>query len=98
MIATALTRPRDDRPVVVVTHYAPHPCCLPPATRTGWVAGNSASDLSYLTDAGLAALWVHGHVHHSIDLVRPGGTRIVCNPAGPGFSNPDFQDELVVEV
>ena len=98
VIASALTRARDDRPVVVVTHHAPHPCCLPPATRTGWVAGNSASDLSYLTDAGLAELWVHGHVHNSIDLVRPGGTRIVCNPAGPRFSNPNFQDDLVVEV
>ena len=98
VIATALTRPRDGRPMVVVTHHAPHPCCLPPAYRTGWVAGNSASDLSYLTDAGLAELWVHGHVHHSIDLVRPGGTRILCNPAGPGFNNASFQDDLVVEV
>ena len=98
VIATVLSRPHDDRPVVVVTHHAPHPLCLPPAYRTGWVAGNAASNLSYLTDAGLAELWVHGHVHHSIDLVRPGGTRIVCSPAGPRFSNPDFQDDLVVEV
>ena len=32
------------------------------------------------------------------DLVRPGGTRILCNPAGPRFGNAEFRDDLVVEV
>ena len=85
-------------PLVVVTHYAPHPLCLPQAHRTGWVAGNSASDLSHLTDGGRIALWVHGHVHHTVALARPSGTRIVCNPAGPGFANPWFRKDLVVTV
>jgi 3',5'-cyclic AMP phosphodiesterase CpdA len=85
-------------PLVVVTHHAPHPLCLPAAHRRGWAAGNAASDLSALTDGGRVALWVHGHVHHTVALERPGGTRIVCNPAGVGFSNAAFQDDLVVEV
>lgn len=85
-------------PLVVVTHHAPHPLCLPAAHRAGWVAGNSASDLSHLTDGGRIALWVHGHVHHTVALSRPGGTRIVCNAAGPGFGNLQFREELVVEV
>ena len=85
-------------PVVVVTHHGPHPLCLPPAHRSGWVAGNSASDLSHLTDGGRIALWVHGHVHHTVALLRPGGTRIVCNPAGPGFGNAWFREDLVVTV
>ncbi len=85
-------------PLVVVTHHAPHPLCLPEAHRSGWLAGNAASDLSALTDAGRIALWVHGHVHHTVDLERPGGTRIVCNPAGPGFTNLAFRDDFVVEV
>lgn len=89
---------QDGPPLVVVTHHAPHPLCLPEAHRTGWAAGNAASDLSALTDSGRIALWVHGHVHHRVDLVRPGGTRIVCNPAGAGFANPGFRDDLVVEV
>ena len=48
--------------------------------------------------ASESARWVHGHVHHSVDLVRLGGTRIVYNPAGTRFSNAAFQDDLVVEV
>ena len=85
-------------PLVVVTHHAPHPDCIHPAQRGTWNAGNSASDLSALTDTGQVALWVHGHVHHSVDMLRPGGTRILCNPAGAGFANPAFADGLVIAL
>ena len=85
-------------PVVVLTHHAPHPLCVPEAYRRHWAAGNSASDLSPLTDSGRASLWVHGHLHESVDLLRLGGTRILCNPAGPRFGNAEFRDDLVVEV
>jgi Icc-related predicted phosphoesterase len=85
-------------PRVVVTHHAPHPACIAPADLGTWIAGNSASDLSDLTDAGLVELWVHGHVHRTIDLRRPRGTRILCNPAGALFSNPSFVEHLVVEI
>ncbi len=98
VIEAALASPGDGCPMVVVTHHAPHPLCVPSVLRHHWAAGNSASDLSALTDSGRAALWVHGHLHESVDLARPGGTRILCNPAGPRFGNADFRDDLVVEV
>lgn len=85
-------------PVVVVTHHAPHPDSLPAGARGSWMAGNSASDLSDLTDAGNVSLWVHGHIHESVDMTRPGGTRIVCNPAGTMFGNASFDEGLVIEV
>ena len=85
-------------PLVVVTHHAPHPDCIAPAQRGTWNAGNSASDLSALTDSGRAALWVHGHVHHSLDLPRPGGTRLLCNPAGAGFANLAFDENRVIAL
>lgn len=85
-------------PLVIVTHHAPHPLCLPEAHRSGWAAGNAASDLSALTDSGRIALWVHNHVHHSVDLSRPGGTRIGCNPAGPGFANAEFLEDRIIAV
>lgn len=83
---------------VVVTHHAPSPHCLPPKALGNWWAGISASDLTRLTDASAAALWAHGHVHRRVDLLRPGGTRIVCNPAGPGFASPGFDEGFVVEI
>ena len=34
----------DGPPLVVATHHAPHPLCLPASHRFGRVAGNAASD------------------------------------------------------
>ena len=56
------------------------------------------ADLSALTDSGRAALWVHGHVHQSLDLIRPGGTRLLCNPAGAGFANLAFDENRVITL
>lgn len=97
MIEAVVARPRAG-PLVVVTHHAPHPCCLPAGQRTEPPACHAVSDLSHLTDAGIVSLWVHGHLHHSVDHIRPGGTRLVCNPAGLWFSNATFQDDFVVEI
>lgn len=98
-ILTQVVRTHDrSKPLVVVTHHAPHPDCLHPDYSTGFAAGNSASDLTDLTDAGVVSLWCHGHVHQSLDFRRPGGTRIICNPAGRNFENANFLDALVVKV
>lgn len=29
----------DPRPLMVVTHHAPHPCCLPPNLQRDWITG-----------------------------------------------------------
>lgn len=86
------------RPLVVVSHHAPHPDCLIDQMRNTWSAGNSASDLSHIIDTNPIALWVHGHLHHSVDIVRGGGTRILCNPAAPRFGNVSFDEAMVIEV
>lgn len=97
-LASIIKADQGPLPLVVVTHHAPHPDCLPLDARGTWAAGNCASDLSELTDNGQVMLWVHGHIHASIDMTRPNGTRILCNPAGPMFSNPVFNETLVVEL
>ncbi len=96
-LETLLAAPGEE-PVVVVTHHAPHPACLPAVLHGTWRAGNCASDLSQLTDSGRVALWIHGHTHHCIDLVRPNGTRIVSNAAGPNFYVSAFREDRVVAV
>ncbi|WP_372367197.1 metallophosphoesterase [Candidatus Uabimicrobium sp. HlEnr_7] len=85
-------------PIVMVTHHAPHFDCLPKNFYNTWIAGNVASDLSNLTDTGRIVLWIHGHLHDSVDITRPNGTRILCNPAGKIFSNLSFNENLVVEI
>ena len=53
VIEAAMAQPAEGRPLVVVTHHAPHPLCLPALYRTGWNAGNAASDFrTLLTLAG----------------------------------------------
>ena len=54
-----------------------------------------------------AGLWIHGHVHHSVDYaVESGGrqARIISNPMGygptpryPQYENPNFNTGLLVE-
>jgi Icc-related predicted phosphoesterase len=97
-LETLISEHAGDMPLVVVTHHAPHPDCLTPSMHGTWKAGNSASDLSHLTDSGKVDLWVHGHIHASIDMERPGGTRILCNPAGPRFANVSFDEGLIIDV
>lgn len=81
--------------MVVVTHYAPTPRSVSSLSAFPLSAANSASDLG-LVDNGQAALWVHGHVHSSVDL--DAATRVVCNPRGSSFRNPAFDPSLTIEV
>lgn len=96
-IAQALAEPRDGRPRVVVTHHAPTARSLREAHRKDPGAAFAASALDHLLAPG-PDVWVHGHVHHSVDLVCDGGARLVCNPFGYHGVNPDFDASKVVEV
>ncbi|WP_065814620.1 hypothetical protein [Pseudorhizobium banfieldiae] len=96
-MASIIEDDQDPLPLVVVTHHAPHPGCLPLDVHGTWAAGNCASDLSELTDSGKVALWVHGHIHASIDMTRPNGTRPVQSSRADVLKSP-LEESLVVEV
>ena len=90
-----------DGPTVVVTHHAPSFQCLEPRYQA--MPGNHgnaafASSLEYLMSPDVP-LWIHGHVHKSVDMDIE-GTRILCNPRGyAGVElNPDFDPAFVVKV
>lgn len=92
----------DPAKTVVVTHHCPHINSIPPQFRSGALSQLTpayASDLSHL--GGQCALWIHGHVHESVDFDM-NGTRVVSNPMGYhsaelGPQNPRFTD-LLIEV
>lgn len=82
---------------VVVTHHAPIPASIAPQYATDILSTAFASDLSDLIGRHQPALWVHGHVHNTVDTTV-GATRIVCNPRGYRSENPAFNPALVVEM
>ena len=84
-----------DGPTVVVTHHAPHPDSLPrPHEDLGWCY---ASDLRDLIHACGPDLWVHGHIHRSVDY-HVGRTRMVCNPRGHHEEASGFEDGRTIDL
>jgi len=86
---------------VVITHHAPSALSVHPKFAGSPLNACFASHLDRLLDGALAQLWIHGHMHHSVDRqVR--GTRLLCNPRGyaPGgqVENPDFDPGFCIEV
>ena len=85
------------RKTVVLTHFAPSPRSADP--RYGLIP----STASFCNDAQdllpRANLWVHGHLHHSVDYVQH-GCRVVSNPLGYAKKGEQahFQHELVLDV
>ncbi len=85
---------------VVVTHMAPHHQSIPPRHANDILTAAYASDLSHLM--GKSALWVHGHMHDSLDY-KVNGTRVLCNPRGyqirdGSMENERFEPGLVIEI
>lgn len=77
-LQAALQTPFDG-PTVAVTHFAPTLASADP--RYGLTPGTAGfcNALDHLLP--LADLWVHGHLHCPVDLVRQ-GCRVVANPLG----------------
>lgn len=75
---------RGDR-VVVISHHAPCAESVNPLyknTASHHLNGGYYSDLSKLIlDHPEIVLWVHGHMHHSVDY-HVGSTRVLTNPRG----------------
>jgi 3',5'-cyclic AMP phosphodiesterase CpdA len=98
-LADQLAAPFDG-PRVVVTHHLPSWRSVAPAFIGAVSNAGFASDVDSLF--GPAALWVHGHTHHSFDY-RAGQTRVVANPRGypmkeGGYENPLFEPALLIDV
>ena len=77
-----------DGDTVVVTHHAPSWNSVVPRFADDIVSSGFASRLDDLM--GVAKLWIHGHMHDSLDY-EFGGTRVVCNPRG--YTRTMFENE-----
>jgi Icc-related predicted phosphoesterase len=91
-----------DGPVVILGHHAPsYQSINPKFQNQGDMNYAFYSNLeSIIMDNDNIRLWVHGHVHDTLDY-NINQTRVVCNPHGyPGEvkNSPDFNPNFVVEV
>lgn len=81
---------------VVITHHAPHPLSVHPRYSGDALNAAFVSDVSELMQG--VDLWIHGHVHDSVDY-RLGRCRVVANPRGYALRGPDVAtaNDLVFE-
>ena len=85
-------------PVVVVTHHAPALQSIHPRYAGNLLNAAYASDLERLIGNSNIRLWVHGHMHNSVDYTL-GETRVVCNPRGTACApNRMFDPHQVVAI
>ncbi|MCD9087706.1 metallophosphoesterase [Stenotrophomonas sp. SY1] len=89
---------------VVISHMAPSAQSIPDRYRGDLLSAAFASSLESLVTQ--PDLWIHGHVHDSVDY-RIGRGRVVCNPRGYPVrqegqdfrpENPSFDPNLIIEV
>ena len=85
---------------VVISHHAPSYQSVLPRYAKDLLSACFASKLDHLL--GFSELWIHGHMHDSLDYEAK-GTRVVCNPRGysrdsDGQENENFNSALVVEI
>lgn len=89
---------------VVVTHMGPSLQSIPDRYKGHAPSAAFASNLEALVSR--SDLWLHGHVHDSMDYVV-GKARVICNP--PGYplrdsegqwfrENPTYDPNLIVEI
>lgn len=79
-----LNEPYQGR-TIVVTHMAPSGRSIPERYREQLLSAAFASNLDALVMK--SDLWIHGHVHDSLDYTV-GVSRVVCNPLGYPLSYP----------
>lgn len=95
------------RATVVVTHHAPSARSVPKQYTGHELSPAYASEIldEVLASAQqVPALWIHGHIHQSIDYLHESGCRVTANPRGylqrraKGSENTKFDRERFVEV
>lgn len=90
----------DPAKTVIISHHAPHLNSIPEEYKEDILSCCYASDLTNYM--GKAKLWIHGHVHESVDYELK-GTRVLSNPRGYKLrsgkdQNPGFDMCFMLDV
>jgi len=83
---------------VVISHHAPSIKSIPEKERNDIISAAYASDLENFINTYKPDVWIHGHIHESLDYFVS-QTRIICNPKGYIFEpNENFNPKFVIEI
>lgn len=83
---------------IIVTHFAPHPGCVPQQFEGSALSPYFVSDLTPLMHQYPIDLWIFGHNHHNLDLLEH-GCRVVSNQMGyPQEQCAKFNRDLIIEL
>lgn len=83
---------------VIITHHAPTGQSVHPRFHGSNLNPAFASDLNRMIATYQPALWIHGHMHNSVDL-RLGETRVLANPGSYSpEENTEYDPALCVAV
>lgn len=91
----------EGRPTVVVSHFSPSYLSESPLYRGRDTNKYFHSNLENLIRRHQPALWIHGHIHSSVDYYIA-STRILANPRGStrhgSLENPAFKKNLIIQM
>lgn len=82
-------------PNIVITHHAPSARSIPPQFVGDGLSPAFASNCDELV--ARADLWIHGHVHQSLDYYI-GNARVVANPGAYPREDGGFDATKIIEV
>lgn len=80
---------------VVVSHFCPSMSSIDAKYHNQLLNAYFTSDMEKFM--GDIQYWFHGHAHSSFDYYK-GNTRIICNPKGYGNENPNFNNNLLIDL
>ncbi|BCD96340.1 metallophosphoesterase [Marinagarivorans cellulosilyticus] len=83
---------------VVITHHSPSARSIPADFLGDDATPAYASNLESLIRECKPELWLHGHLHRSLNY-EIDKCRVICNPKGyAGYTNLDFNEKLIVYI
>jgi Icc-related predicted phosphoesterase len=83
---------------VVITHHAPSIKSINEEFQNDLISAGYASNLENFILKTKPDIWIHGHIHESLDYFI-GQTRVICNAKGyPGATPRGFRRELMIEM
>lgn len=82
---------------IILTHHAPSMRSVPECFKGSKLNAAFANDMDSYMMTLPKCVWVHGHIHNSVDYMV-GNCHVISNPLGYGLERNDFNDSKYFEI